>query len=92
MIETVLCSKCGENPRADSDSNNPWCKQCRAKYAKEYQENRLQQATAKGFAAGVDAAVQSLAAEFGLHGGAHVTCSEVAQVIQAAPRPQFRER
>ncbi len=87
MPETVLCTKCGENPRADEDSNNPWCKPCRAKYQKEYQDGKVARATAKGFVAGVDAAVKSLAGEFARAGNAMVSCNEVAQVIARAPRP-----
>jgi len=88
--ETKLCSRCGLNPRGYPGTSNPWCKKCLACYKAEYDEGVLARERAKGFAAGVESAVQSLAAEFGRHGGATVTCSEVAQVIQAAPRPQFR--
>ena len=92
MPEIALCSKCGENPRADEDSNNPWCKPCRAKYQKEYQDGKVTRATAKGFAAGVDAAVKTLAHEFGRGGSAMVSCQEVAAVIERAPRPRMPEQ
>lgn len=91
MAEIALCSKCEENPRADEDSSNPWCKPCRAKYQKEYQADKLTRERAKGFAAGVEAAMKSIAAEFFRGGNAMVSCQEVAAVIEQAPRPQPRE-
>jgi len=89
MPETELCSKCKENPRADSDSNNPWCKPCRAKYAKEYADEKLTRERSKGFVAGVEAMVQTLATEFGRHGRAQMTCREVEFAIRNSPRPQM---
>ena len=88
MPEPEVCSKCKQHPRAYPESTNPWCKRCLATYKGEYSESRLAMERGKGFAAGVEAMVQTLAQEFARHPAAMVTCSEVASVILAAPRPR----
>ncbi len=44
-----MCSKCGVEPSADGKDN--WCKKCRAKYQREYQEGRETRAFSRGVAA-----------------------------------------
>lgn len=90
MADFELCSKCRLNPRADAESSNPWCKPCRAKYAKEYAQTKMMMERAKAFAAGAEAAMQMLAHEFGRHGRVLITAGEIAQAIQASPRPQYQ--
>jgi len=87
MPETALCSKCGENPRADDDGTNPWCKPCRAKYQKEYQEGKLGRERSKGFAAGVEAMRNLLVDEFDKIGSGYFTGTETAVLIERAPGP-----
>lgn len=59
-----ICSKCGKNPRADLDGTNPWCKECRAAYHREYEAGRLARKEAKGFALGVQTMRVHLAEQF----------------------------
>lgn len=84
---TTLCSKCGKNPRAEPNGTNPWCKECRAKYQREYQETKKEMAKGKGFAAGVAAMKECLAEEFDRLGSGMFSGYEVGYLIRQAPGP-----
>lgn len=81
------CSRCGKNPRAAADSNNPWCKECRAEYQREYEDRRLARKESKGFALGVAAMRAELARRFGELGFSSLEAWEVRDAILQAPAP-----
>ncbi len=91
-VETVVvCSKCKLNPRADVDGTNPWCNECRAKYAKEYKEMFVKRTTDQAFARGVEAMRQMLAGEFQRLGIGQFTGFDVAHLIRGAIAPKQSE-
>lgn len=83
----ALCSKCGVNPRADENGNNPWCKACRAEYQREYEQTRLARKERHGWALGVKAMRELLAAEFDRLGFSTFSAIEVRDLIRNAPGP-----
>ena len=84
----TLCSKCGIHPRANGkESTNPWCKDCLAKYQKEYKEMIAARLSATAFNAGVEALRKTLVAEFSRLGRVHFSGAEVAFSIIHTPRP-----
>lgn len=89
--ETLLCSRCGKNPRANPDSENPWCKECKSKYQKEYNETKAKQDAAHHFALGVNAMRERVAAIFERCGSAVFSANEVTAIIRKEPRPTMPE-
>jgi len=87
--EVLLCSKCGDNPRADGDSNNPWCKECRAEYQRNYERLRLLKQERHGYAQGISDMRELLAGEFDRLGFAEFSAIEVRDLIRNAPGPKL---
>lgn len=83
----ILCSKCGVNPRANGNSTNPWCKDCLARYQKEYKDMIAQRLSATAFNAGAEAMRTMLVREFERIGKAVLSGREVAFAIHNSPRP-----
>ncbi len=54
-VSVKMCSKCHQNPRADTNNGNPWCKECRADYQRIYAEGRAERVKDTGYAKGVEA-------------------------------------
>lgn len=84
-----LCSKCGKNPRADADGTNPWCKECRAAYQRDYEDRKMARKESRGFALGVQAMRADLARRFGELGFSSLEAWEVRDAILQAPAPQI---
>jgi hypothetical protein len=90
--ETLLmCSKCGKNPRADSSSTSPWCKECRTEYQRNYVAGLKKQNAEQSFARGVAATKRLLAQEFARLASGGFTGFEIANLIMQAPGPKFEE-
>lgn len=77
------CSRCGE-PR---EGKATWCKDCRAKYQREYVAQAAQMAANRGFEIGVKTFRAMMALEFARRGKIHFTGAEVCFAIENAPRP-----
>ncbi len=83
-----LCTKCKKNERADADNNNPWCKECRAQYAREYQAVRKEMLKQKGFQEGAREMRIALAKGFDdIRGTGSFSGPEIASMIMQAPGP-----
>jgi hypothetical protein len=85
--QVKLCSRCEENPVADPDSKNPWCKECRAEYARGYQKTKLNREMRKGFASGAKRMQDYLALAFHNLGGGQFSGDEISDLILRAPLP-----
>src|SRR6266852_6275121 len=84
----LLCSKCGSNPRANGkESTNPWCKDCLAKYQKEYKEMLVKRNSEQAFARGVAAMRKLLMVEFERLGSGAFTGYEISVMIGNVDRP-----
>lgn len=86
---SVMCSKCGERPRADATSTNPWCLECKAEYQREYVAKLKKQNAEQAFARGVAGMKKVLAAEFDRLGSGSFDGYEIAALIRNAPGPKF---
>jgi hypothetical protein len=85
-----MCSKEGcPNPRADADNSNPWCKEHRAEYQREYERTRLAKKERHGYAEGIRAMRELLASEFDQLGYSQFTAMECAILIRNAPGPKL---
>ena len=82
-----LCTKCGVNPRASLESNNPWCKECRAQYQKEWQAMMKERANGKGYAEGARAMRDHISGELSKLGGSMVMAYEVARFVRGMELP-----
>lgn len=89
LDSSVLCSKCKLKPRADAESTNPWCNDCKTKYQKEYKELIARRSSERAFIAGVEAMRQTLALEFSRLGKIAFSGREVAFAVVHTPRPQM---
>lgn len=85
----VLCSRCGQNPRVDADSTNPWCTDCKTKYQREYEQTRQAMKERRGYQLGVTAMRELLAREFDRLGFASFNALEVRDLILQAPGPKL---
>lgn len=84
-----LCTKCSERPRAAGDGNNPWCKECRAEYQRDYEQRRLAMKEKHGYALGVKDMRELLAAEFDRLGFSQFSAIEVRDLILRALGPKL---
>lgn len=87
----LLCSKCEKNPRADADSTNPWCQECKTEYQRTYVAGLKKQTAEQSFARGVAATKRVFVAEFSRLGVGQFTGYEIANLIAHAPGPSFDE-
>lgn len=84
-----ICTKCHQNPRADTDGTNPWCKECRAEYAKVYEAGKAAKMKDLGFSKGAEAMRRDLLktlAEF--HPTGVFSFAEAARWIKSFPAPR----
>jgi hypothetical protein len=79
------CSKCKDV--RDTTGYPLWCQKCRTEYAREYGAGKLSRAEVRGFAAGVAAMRDLLAAEFFAQGSGRFEGEEIAALILQAPGP-----
>jgi len=85
--ELPKCAKCG-GPR---EGKATWCRDCRAKYQREYTAQAAQIAANRGFEVGVRTFRLMMAMEFARRGKIHFSGAEVAFAIEHAPRPSWPE-
>ncbi len=86
-----MCSKCGKHPRADSNGNNPWCKECRADYARIYAEGKAERMKDTGFSKGAEAMrIALIEAINRTHPNVITNYGEVARWIREYPIPTPR--
>jgi threonine synthase len=84
-IETK-CSKCGKPGEVAVSPR--WCRDCRAKYQREYERTKKEMQETRGYAAGVSAMRAHLVKIFSeIRGGGSFTAQEVAYYIQQAKGP-----
>ena len=86
-----ICSKCNERPRYDESGSNPWCKECRAAYQKEYVAGLHKQNAQQSFARGVKAMREFVASEFDRLGLGQFNGMEAAEYIRGATAPKFED-
>lgn len=79
------CSKC-EKP-LDAEGYPRWCKACRAKYRREYNELRDTLDGARSFSAGAEAMRSFLAERFSVYTIQQFNGPEIAHIIRAAQAP-----
>jgi len=73
------CSRCSD--ALDTAGKPRWCKKCRAKYQKEYQELRQDAAENNGFQSGCRCMQAATAAYFRQYPSAVFTGAEIAHMI-----------
>jgi len=86
--KATLCSKCGDN-EVKGESYPRWCSNCRTNYRRELEAVKEGRTEKKGFAAGVTAMRECLAAEFDKLGSGRFEASEVADLIMRSPGPKL---
>lgn len=87
----LMCSKCEKNPRANPDSTNPWCAECKAEKHKEYLAGLKKQNAEQSFARGVAGMRELLGREFDIQGSGCFSGYEIANLIRCARGPQFAD-
>lgn len=87
----VLCSKCEKNPRADPDSTNPWCKDCKATAHRDYLAGLKKQNAEQAFARGVQADREFLAQQFYRLGTGYFSGQEIGDLMMTTARPKFAD-
>lgn len=82
----ALCSKC-ENA-LDGVGFPHWCKKCRATYRREYEALRKEMAETRGYAAGVSAMREFVAANFEAYRFPRIfTGQEIAHIVRTCAEP-----
>lgn len=90
--ETALCSKDGcSNPRADADNNNPWCKEHRAEYQRDYQARQLARKERHGWALGVQAMRDCICEELNRLAFSSFEGREIRDIVRQMPGPKLPE-
>ncbi len=84
-LRPELCSKCQIYPPVAGQN---WCPKCFTEHREQQAAQKLNQATAQGYARGIEDMRETLALEFERWGGVLVACAEVASAIRQAPRPK----
>src|SRR6266566_1260146 len=87
---TEMCAQCKVNP-LDRKGEPKWCKECWARYQREYRVLHPEMARAKGFALGADAMRREISAHFQQFPFAHFAGREISQIISTIPAPRFQE-
>lgn len=85
-----FCSKCGVHPRADADSTNPWCVECKAQYQAEYRAKQDWRAERRGILRGAQAMREQIAVYFRQWSMARPFLGpEVASIVEGLPGPRL---
>ena len=79
------CSRCGEKP---TTGNHAWCSRCITVAKSDQAKTALAREYARGFAAGTEAMVETLGAEFARFPTVRVSMDEAAGFVRRAPRPK----
>ena len=79
------CSKC---KTATASAGDAWCKDCRAKYQKEYRDSIEWRAERRGLIRGIQAMRESVVNYFRAYAGRPFLGNEVASVIGSLPGPE----
>ena len=82
-----LCSRCGVNPRSNSESTNPWCRGCWADYVRGNRTKQMERAKASGRAEGIRLMRDAVAARFAHWPTAHFSGAEVVSQVQTMKGP-----
>lgn len=85
MAEAKLCSKCKEKPPVDGQT---YCRECRAKYQKEYEASQAEMLAGKYFQDGANAIRFGLRDAFTKQPMEMVRSIDVARFIHEFPAPQ----
>jgi hypothetical protein len=84
----LKCGKCGDN--LDTTGYPLWCKSCRAKYKREYEETKSGMVEHSAYLRGADAMRAKLLEEISKqHPMGQVTVGSVAAWIAETKRPEF---
>jgi hypothetical protein len=85
----VMCSKCHQNPRANSDSTNTWCLACRADYQRTYEAGKSAKIKDLGFGKGAEAMRRALMEKLGqMAPVAMISVQELRRWIAEFPTPR----
>lgn len=79
------CSKC--DSALDTEGYPRWCRKCRAKYRREYNEIRETLDETRSFSAGVEAMRNFLAERFSVYTIQSFNGPEIAHIIRSAQAP-----
>ena len=83
-----LCTKCGLRPKSgNSEDANPWCKECRAEYQREYKLRENWRAERRGILRGIQAMREVLAGHFRRFPSAAFTGAEIAHAAETIAGP-----
>lgn len=86
----VMCSKCGLNPRPNSESSNPWCRQCWRDYIRANRTKELERSRAAGRAEGLKLMRDAIVARFSKWPTAYFSGAEVVSQVTTLPAPTGR--
>lgn len=81
------CTKCGKNPRADADSNNPWCKDCRAEYQRDWDRGKKERERHRGYVEGAAAMREQIVLALARLGNAQINALDTARWVREQPTP-----
>lgn len=85
------CGNTGCTNQLDTTGMPKWCRECRARYQREYQILKMSRAETKGFVAGREAMRRMVVAEFEKLGSGSFEAIEVAILVQQMPGPQVSD-
>jgi hypothetical protein len=84
-----LCTKCQERPRSGGESDaNPWCKECRNAYQREYRDGQSWRDERRGIIRGIKGFRDGAAAHFKAWGNRIFNGAEVAFMLEQLPGPE----
>lgn len=73
----------------DTTGSPAWCKECRAKYQRQYKALQKQMSESRGFCAGVSAAKDLIASEFERHRGVMFSGRDAAHMVRVCKGPEL---
>ena len=85
------CANRGCSNALDTTGTPKWCKECRARYQREYRILNMSRAEASGFVKGREAMREMVAQEFGQLGAATFSGDEIAALVERMPGPQVSD-
>lgn len=85
VAEQKLCAKCGQK----SATSQTWCKDCRAKYQREWRDREAEMIGARNWQAGANALRKAMTAQLLRAPGALFSAASVVEWIQGFAVPEF---
>lgn len=83
-----LCTKCNERPKSGgAEDTNPWCKECRNEYQRDYRDGQSWRDERRGIVRGIKAFREGAAAEFKGYSNRHFSGAEVAFMLEQMTGP-----